>query len=485
VRRRKMGISNPIILLCIILYLAIILFIGLYLTQQKVKNSDDFAVAGRELPTVVLIGTLLATWCGAGGITGSASLIWQNGPLYGILVFMGAPIGMFLLYLISDRIREAATYTIPELFEIRYGTTARIVLTICIVLAYIGILSSQFQAAGHIINLTTGIDFNTATILCGAVMLFLAVTGGMVSVAYTDALSAFIFVGGFLISIPILASQINGGFTGMFTNLPQGKNTFFGNLNFIQALGYIVPVFFLVLGDQNMIQRMGSAKDIKTAKSSGKGLVISEIVVCALIIITVTAGIYLLPNIEKPETVIFQLAINFVPSIIGGILMAASMAFIVTTGDSYILSIASNLTYDIWNRFIKKDATDRQKLTVLRISAVIAAVLAYVIGMYFPNILSVQMYAYSMYGASITPALIFALFSKNVTKIGGLCGILAGGISTIIWEIVLKSPFGVKSAIITVPISFIVIYIVSKLTQNTESVPLETVYKGNTLTIDK
>jgi len=474
--------SNPIIIACIIIYLAAVLVIGLYLTKQKVKNSDDFAVAGRELPTIILVGTLLATWCGAGGITGSASLIWQNGPLFGVLVFMGAPIGMFLLYLISDRIRQATTYTIPELFEIRYGTTARIVLTICIVLAYVGILSSQFQAAGHIINLTTGIDFDTATIICGAVMLILAVTGGMVSVAYTDALSAFLFVGGFLIAIPVLASQIDGGFLGMFANLPAGKNTFIGNLSIIQALGYVVPIFFLILGDQNMIQRMGSAKDIKTAKSSGKGLVIAEIVVCALIIIMVTTGIYLLPNIEKPETVIFQLAIGFVPSIIGGILMAACMAFIITTGDSYILSIASNLTYDIWNRFIKKDATDEQKLAVLRISAVAAAIFAYVIGRYFPNILSVQMYAYSMYGASITPALIFALFSKDVTKIGGLCGILAGAISTIIWEIVLKSPFGVKSAIITVPISFIVIYVVSKLTKDTESVPLEAVYKGNALT---
>lgn len=82
-----------------------------------------------------------------------------------------------------------------------------------------------------------------------------------------------------------------------------------------------------------------------------------------------------------------------------------------------------------------------------------------------------------MYGASITPALVCALFSKNVTKIGGLSGILAGGIGTIIWEIVLQSPLGIKSAIITVPLSFLVIFLVSALTKKRGAVPLEKVYK--------
>ena len=225
-----------------------------------------------------------------------------------------------------------------------------------------------------------------------------------------------------------------------------------------------------------MIQRMGAAKDVKTARKSGLGLVFSEILVCALIIILTTTGIYLLPNIDRPDTVIFQLAIGFMPPLVGGLLMAACMSFIVTTGDSYILTISSNITYDIWGRFLHKNATDREKLFALRVSAVGIAILAYLMGRFFPDILSVQMYAYSMYGASVTPALVCALFSKNVTKAGGVCGILAGGVGTIVWEIVLKSPYGVKSAILMVPFSFAVIYVVSALTRGTGAVPLEAVY---------
>lgn len=344
------------------------------------------------------------------------------------------------------------------------------------VLGYIGILASQFMAAGNIVNLVTGIDIKTATIVSGILIVLLAVTGGMVSVAYTDAMSAFLIVGGFFIAIPMLSGQIDGGFLGMFANLPAGKNTFSGNLNVIQAIGYIFPIFFLVLGDQNMIQRIGAAKDVKTAKRSGKGLVVAEVLVCTLIIITVTTGIFLIPEMDNPDTVIFQLAIGFLPPVIAGLLLSGCMAFVITTGDSYVLSIASNITYDIWGRFINKNADDKQKLRFLRISAFVVAIVAYILGEFFPDILSVQMYAYSMYGASITPALVCALFSKNVTKAGGLAGILGGGISTIIWEVVLKSPFGIKSAIITVPLSFALIFIVSYFTKNGNKVALEEVY---------
>ena len=156
--------------------------------------------------------------------------------------------------------------------------------------------------------------------------------------------------------------------------------------------------------------------------------------------------------------------------------MATCMSFVITTGDSYLLSTASNITYDIWVRLFKPDANDKQKLTVLRFSIILVAVLAFVLGFYFPDILSVQMYAYTMYGATITPALICALFYKKATKAGGLAGIITGAVMTILWDVILKSPFGLKSAIISVPLAFLAIFLVSEMGQNGAKVPLEAVY---------
>ena len=239
-------------------------------------------------------------------------------------------------------------------------------------------------------------------------------------------------------------------------------------MNIAQVLGYVLPTLFLVLGDQNMIQRFSSAKDSRTARKSNVGLVIAEVVVCALIIGLVTCAIPLYPTNDSADTILFQLAAQKLPTVLGGIVMAACMSFVITTGDSYLLSTASNLTYDVWVRLIKKDADDKQKLNMLRISIVLVAFLAFVLGFYFPDILSVQMYAYTMYGA---------LFYKKATKAGGLAGIITGAVTTIIWDVVLRSPGGVQSAIISVPLAFIAIFLVSAITQNGAKIPLEEVYK--------
>ena len=238
---------------CVLVYLLFMVGISVYMSMKKVKSSDDFAVAGRKLPMIILIGTLLATWCGGGGITGTAGLIYSNGPLFGILVMSGAPLGMIVLYFIAGAVRKSTTYTIPELFELRYGAAARFLATVCIVLAYIGTTASQFKAAGNIVSITTGISFETATVTCVLFMVLLALIGGMVSVAYTDALSAFLMLGGFIAGIICVSGQF-GGFGHVMTSLPAGKDSLLGTLTITQAIGFVLPTLFLVLGDQNMIQ---------------------------------------------------------------------------------------------------------------------------------------------------------------------------------------------------------------------------------------
>ena len=100
----------------------------------------------------------------------------------------GAPIGMAVLYFISGAVRKSTTYTIPELFELRYGAGARDLAAVCIILAYVGTTASQFKAAGNIFMITSGVDFVTSTVICVVFMALLALIGGMVSVAYTLSL---------------------------------------------------------------------------------------------------------------------------------------------------------------------------------------------------------------------------------------------------------------------------------------------------------
>ena len=87
--------------------------------------------------------------------------------------------------------------------------------------------------------------------------------------------------------------------------------------------------------------------------------------------------------------------------------------------------------------------------------------------LYFPTVLALQMTAYTMYGAAITPAILFALFSKRVTPAAGLAGIIVGGLATIVWTL-MGTPGGVQCAIVAVPASVIAILLVSAVTKNSD-----------------
>ncbi len=448
-------------------YLLLLIVYGFFISRRKVKNTEDFVVAGRRLPMIILVGTLLATWCGGGGITGSASVIYNYGPWVGVLHFLGAPIGIILLYFIAGKMRKTEKLTLPEIFEARYGVTARVLSAICIMLAYVGIVATQVKAAGNIVALTTGMDVNVATLIATVFIILLTVTGGMVTVAYSDAIGALVMVGGFLLAIPLLVSAA-GGWGSMVAALPEVKKGF-GGLTWYQIAGYMVPTISLMLGDQNMMQRFASAKDSDEAKKSNIGMFIAEVVVCALIIILSTIGIVLLPNLEIASNVIFELAIGFLPFLMGALVLAACVSFIITTADSFLLSTSTNLTYDVWGKFIKKDATDKQKMSFLRVTVVVLGLLAVACSLFFPSIITLQLTAYGMYGAAITPAFLFALFSKKVTRAGGIAGILTGAVVTILWNIILAKPLGIESALIAVPASVLMIVLVSAFTKNKDS----------------
>lgn len=462
---------NMTYLIIILTYLIGISLYGVYLNKKHIKSSADFVQGGKGFPLPILVGTLLATWMGSGMLTGTANFIYTYGPLAGALHLIGEPIGLLLVAVyLSQKAREKSKITIPELIEEKYGSTARVILAGFIIISYIGIVSYQFQAGGLIFNIATGLSVETGTILSAGFIIFLAVVGGIVSVAYTDAIGTLIIFLSIIIGLPIAINQA-GGLSTMIASIPPAKMAVTGQLSTIQMLGFIFPTVFLVLGEQNMYQRFGSAKDAKTAKRSGVGLFWLGLLLDVLILGMVTAAIVLYPLLADPDRAFFEVA-KGLPIVIGGFVLASSVALFITTANSYLLSASTNITYDFYLRFFKKDASDDQMLTVNRISIVLLGVLALVIGSFFPSILSLQMYAYSMYGAAVTPAFLGALFWDKVTKAGGLTSIVTGGLAVIIWEIVLKNPMDLNSILIAGPLSIISLIVVSLLTQEKKNIKI-------------
>ena len=450
-------------------YLFLLMIYGLVIAHKKVKTADDMVTGGHRIPFIILVGSLLATWCGGGGITGNASIIYNGGPWVGAITFAAPPIGIILLYFIAGKVRKSNKVTVPEIMGARYGQSASIISAVCVMLAYVGVLATQLKAAADILVLlcsSSGVEISRglALVICTTIIVVITVGGGLVSVAYSDAISALIMIGGFFIAIPILISVANA----QGAVLPPEKTTLTGGMSGWELLGYFLPSLALMLGDQNMLQRFASAKNSTEAKKSNIGMFIGEILVIVSIIAVVTQAARLYPTLDTPSNVIFQVSEEYKLMAFGALIMCACMAFIVTTADSYLLSSATNLTNDIYVKYIRKDATDKQKMLVLRGTIVVFSVIAVALTLYFPTVLSLQMTAYTMYGAAITPAILFALFSKKVTPAAGIAGILVGGLATIVWTL-MGTPYGIQCAIVAVPASVIAILVVSAVTPKGET----------------
>lgn len=444
----------------VIAYIVLMVVIGLYFSRRKVHDDTDFIVAGRSLSTMVLTATLLATFVGSGSIVGGASFVFQHGPGAAIFFFAGTPIAALVVYfLLAQKMRRSRATTIPGLIEERFGPMARSIASLIILLAYVGIVSYQFTGAGQALNLAFDLPVWQGVLIAAVVMIGLATMGGLVSVAYTDYLSAVIIFGSMLIALPLVLTRL-GGLGDMMDMLPATHQTLLGGLSPWQALGYFLPLFLLILGDQNLFQRFAAARDPATAKKAAMGLVIASIVCTSLITLLVCATRVMYPDIT-PSTAMMTLAQNGLPTIIGGLLLASIVALLLTTGNSYLLSASASLTQDILGGLLKMQIAPNKALMVNRLTVVGLGVLAWVLGAFFPSVLAMQMYSYGMYGAAITPVFLAALLWPRATPAGALAAMIVGGVMTLVWEIALGKPMGWNSVLVAMPLAAVTLIGVS------------------------
>lgn len=455
-------------LLFILAYLLVVVLYGLYISKKKVKKSKDFATGGQSLPLIIVLGTLIATWFGGGSITGCSNIVYTRGIIPGLVYQYATPIGLILVFLLAGRIRATEETSIAGLFTRRYNKVAGILATIFIVLSYIGTASYQFSGAGYILNITTGIPAEIGTIIAAVIIVLLCVSGGLMSVAYTDAISAcFVFIC-FIIAIPCLLMQ-SGGFGGLVSQIPDSYFTWSGGTGTASTTwGVLIATSVLAMGDQNLFIRFAASKDRKTAKKSA-GLMIGGCLVLGTMVVLIES--FAIPYLKDiaPDTALMMVAMKLLPFGIGAMVLAACVAFLVTTGDSYLLSSATTLDQDLIVPYILKDRerSDRQNMIRLRLLVVGVGVCAYLLISQFTDILGIIMYAYTVYAAAITPSLVAALLWKRATSAGAVASICIGGVTALAWELFLKNTVGngLDASLIAVPASVAALIIVSLLTK--------------------
>ena len=423
-------------LITILVYLVVLLTIGVLLSR-RIKNKEDFFVAGRTLTAPILVGTLLATWIGSGDIFSVADLSYHHG-FSSLIGSSGGWLGFIIVFFIAARVRRFGQFTVPDILEARYNQWARLLATITTIIAYITIVSYQFRGGGWVINIVSdgSISMNTAMIFMACFAILYTLTAGMLSVAYLDVINGIIIIGGVFLALPFLIKS-GGGLATISANVTPRAHPILGNMSLVRAMGYFVPTFLLALANANMYQRFFSAKNAREAKRSVIGLVIGVILLGIAIQSLAVIGSSLFKGLspEQSGKIILLVAHEKIPVIVGCLLMASVVAIIISTANSFLLVPATNIMRDIVQRFIKPDISDRSIVLGTRVSLVILGICAYGLIGFFPRILQAAYAAYTIYGAGLTPALMATFFWKRATAKAGVVSISAGMFITIGWEI--------------------------------------------------
>lgn len=401
-------------------------------------------VAGRRLGLPVLVGTLLATWIGSGSIIGGAGLAWRAG-FASLWNPAGAWIGIVVLFFIAGRARRLAGRTVPEVLEARYNPLARVLAMAVTVLAYTVITSYQFRAGGMILHLLTGIPLDTGFLLTAVFVIAFTALAGMLSVAYTDFVNGMILTIGLLTTLAVISVQA-GGWGEIAARLEPG---FFapvhGEVSGVNAFNLMLPTLFLLLGESNMYGRFFSARSSGIATRAVVFWLLGVIVIETAVVSIAVAGRALYPDLHEiypdiaafgspSEVIIPHMIATAVHPAVGALLLAAVAAVIVSTATSFLLTPATNLVHDFWTRFVQRDTADRAKVWLLRAVVIGLGIWAYMQLAYFENVLQAALYAYTMYGASITPAVLAAFFWKRATPAAGAASIFAGMLTTLGWQ---------------------------------------------------
>ncbi len=257
------------------------------------------------------------------------------------------------------------------------------------------------------------------------VIVFTALAG-MFSVAMTDVVCGGVMAVGLLVALALLVGDAREA----PVSLPDDMRSLTGGKGGIFWLGVMLPAFLLILGDANLYQRFLSARTPATARRSAIGMFCGVMLVDWTIIgVALLDGLMLAAPPENPAHVIVDVAFELMPAGIGVLIAAAGFAVIISTADSYLLASATSAAGDLVER-LRRPRWQRVLVVGLGLTAL---GLAFTTDEFF----SVALYAYTLYGASLTPAVLLALLRPATAPAVVIAGMAAGLGAALLWKALL------------------------------------------------
>jgi SSS family solute:Na+ symporter/sodium/proline symporter len=353
----------------------------------------------------------------------------------------GAWAGIAIVYFLAHRVRRLAEFTVSDILEKRYNQWARLLGTLTVIVAYLTIAGYQFRGGGRLLHLLTGLDPQIGGAISCAVAILFTMIAGLVSIIAVDVFNGIVMTLGVVIGVPLLLSAV--GDWQQVQTLPADHFTAFGANDGVWALGIFLPTFFLLLGESSMYQKFFAAENERAARRAVIGMIIGVVLIESLLYGLAIIGSakyfaqapFVNPdgtfNKAETETIILQVARYDLPQLAGGLMLAAAVAIILSTANTYLMIPSTNVARDLYQRFINPQVSQEKIVRIQRLLIFVLGVAAYIAATFFKSILDMAFTAYTMIGAGLTPALLAAFLWKRTTVAGGVASIAVGMLVTV------------------------------------------------------
>lgn len=439
------------LLTLVIVYLLVTIAIGLY-AAKRVKNTADFAIAGRNLPLIMVVTTTFATWFGSETVLGIPAKFVEGG-LNGIVEDpFGAGTCLILVGLFfAGRLYKLTLLTISDYYRERFGRVVEVACSLIIMVSYLGWVSAQVTALGLVFNLLSGGAISVPMGMTIGIASILAYTlfGGMWSVAITDFVQMIVLVVGLSI-IAVFAAGMAGG-AGKVIDFATSRELFrfWPEPNLKDMIFFFAAAITMMLGSipqQDVFQRVMSANSESAAR---KGPVIGGacyiafafvpmfIVASALLIMPEQSAAFLK---DDPQKIMPTLVLEKMPFVMQVLFFGALLSAIKSTASATLLAPSVTFTENIWRQFSPR-VSDRQELRTMRVTVLVFSlfVLAYAIYMEGTPIYEMVSAAYQVTLVGAFIPLVFGLYWKKASTQGAIFSIVLGLLT---WLLFLATPAG-------------------------------------------
>ncbi|VBB07681.1 sodium/solute symporter [Lucifera butyrica] len=447
------SIDTVIIVSMIIAY---ILFTSWLTVRLRSKNTEQFMVASRAMPAIVVGVLLMSEFIGAKSTVGTAESAFK----YGIAAawsVLGASIGYFLygLFMVK-RLYGSGEYTISGAIAHKYGNSTKYAVSIIMIYALLLVNVGNYISGAAALATVLKVHLPTAMCIIAVVSTFYYVFGGLKGVAYVTVLhSAIKYIG--VAIILVVALSMTGGISPMAAKLPDYYFTWDGKIGASTILAWVIGTAGAIFSTQFVVQAISSSKSSEDAKKSTMYAALFCFPLGFALAIIGVAARYLFPQMKALYALpIFMEGMN---PYLAGVVATSLVASVFVSVSTVALAIASLAVKDFYVPFYKPSEEKEFKMT--RIISIIIGFLPLIFVFFAPEILKLSFFTRAIrLSISVVAMIGFYLPFFNSSR-GANIGLLGAAVATSVWYM-LGDPYGINNMYIAL-LSPIIIIAVEKL----------------------